>query len=135
MNLTGKELGRGTVNGCTSLAIPAFLDETKDNRGAVSIPDGGAQCAATLARARHRCEGSPAFPACRAANHQPHPETGSRVVLTIAHLDHDPTHNEPDNLRAWCQRCHVTFDALHHASTASRTRKKALEQAGQLTLF
>ena len=88
-----------------------------------------------LARAKHRCEGSPAFPKCRAANHQPHPETGSRVVLTIAHLDHDPTHNEPSNLRAWCQRCHVTFDAAHHASTAARTKKERLEKAGQLRLF
>lgn len=88
-----------------------------------------------LARAEHACEGSPAYPDCRAINHHPHPITGSRVVLTTAHLDHDPTHNDLANLRAWCQRCHVTYDADHHASTAARTRKTHLEQAGQLTLF
>lgn len=91
--------------------------------------------AEVLTRASHACEGSPTYPTCRARNHEPHPVTSSRVVLTIAHLDHNPTNNDLTNLRAWCQRCHVTYDADHHASTAARTRKKRLEQAGQLTLF
>ena len=42
-----------------------------------------------LKRSGHKCEGSPSYPDCRAINHQPHPITGSNVVLTIAHLDHD----------------------------------------------
>jgi len=67
--------------------------------------------AAILARAGHVCEGSPRYPDCRAADRQPHPITGSRVVLTIAHLDHTPENCEPANLRAWCQRCHGTYDA------------------------
>ncbi len=37
-------------------------------------------------RAGNRCEGTPEFPNCRAVNYKPHPETGSRVVLTVAHL-------------------------------------------------
>ena len=53
-------------------------------------------------------------------NGQPHPETGSKVVLTIAHLDHDVTNNAPGNLRAWCQRCHLTYDAPHHVETRRR---------------
>jgi len=64
-----------------------------------------------LERAGNRCEGSPAYPDCRAQNGQAHPETGSKVVLTIAHLDHNPANNAPENLRAWCQRCHNKFDA------------------------
>ena len=32
------------------------------------------------------CEGSPRYPDCRAVNGEPHPETGSRVVLTVAHM-------------------------------------------------
>jgi hypothetical protein len=64
-----------------------------------------------LNRAGNRCEGSPKFPKCRAENRQPHPETGSIVVLTIAHLDHDTRNNKADNLRAWCQRCHNNYDA------------------------
>jgi hypothetical protein len=63
-----------------------------------------------LARAGNRCEGSPAYPDCRAENGQPHPATGSRVVLTIAHLD-DPIEDVRDeNLMAWCQRCHLNYD-------------------------
>lgn len=75
-----------------------------------------------------KCEGSPAYPDCRAANGELHPETGSWVVLTIGHLDHTPENNgEPGdrpNLRAWCQRCHLTYDAKHHAQTAGATRRK-----------
>lgn len=48
---------------------------------------------------------------CGAVNHESHPETGSDVVLTIAHVDHDTDHNDPDNLRALCQRCHNEHDA------------------------
>lgn len=61
--------------------------------------------------AGNRCEGSPAYPDCRAKNGEPHPETGARVVLTVAHLDHQPENVSDANLRAWCQRCHNTYDA------------------------
>lgn len=67
-------------------------------------------------RAGNRCEGSPAYPDCRAENGQPHPVTGSRVVLTCAHLDHDPRNSDPANLRSWCQKCHNTYDAAHRAA-------------------
>ena len=70
-----------------------------------------------LARACDRCEGSPRYPDCRAANGAPHPVTGSRVVLTVAHLDHTPENCADDNLRAWCQRCHNTYDAPHRRSS------------------
>ena len=56
-------------------------------------------------RADNRCEW------CAAENYWPHPETGSKVVLTVAHLDHDPTNNADDNLAALCQLCHNTYDA------------------------
>ena len=73
-------------------------------------------------RAQGRCEGSPAYPDCRAEHGKAHPVTGSLVVLTTAHLDHDTTNNADDNLRAMCQRCHLTHDAQHHASQAAQTR-------------
>lgn len=63
------------------------------------------------ARAEGRCEGSPAFPDCRAENGKAHTVTGSIVVLTVAHLDHQPENCGDDNLRAMCQRCHNTYDA------------------------
>ena len=53
---------------------------------------------------------------------RPHPLTGSRVVLTVAHLDHVPEHSDPANLKAMCQRCHLAYDAAEHAANASHTR-------------
>lgn len=81
--------------------------------------------AAILERAGNRCEGSPAWPDCRAANGAPHPVTGSRVVLTIAHLDHRPQNCDPANLRAWCQRCHNAYDAPHRSAGRFLRRKGA----------
>ncbi len=46
-----------------------------------------------------------------------------RVVLTVAHLDHQPENCDPENLRAWCQRCHLRYDAEHHARNAAATRR------------
>lgn len=83
-----------------------------------------------LERAGHACEGSPDFPDCRAPNYEPHPETGSRVVLTIAHLDHTPENCDDENLRAWCQRCHLHYDRHHHASTRRTTRMAAADSGG-----
>lgn len=74
-------------------------------------------------RAGNRCEGSPAYPECQAENGQAHPVTGSRVVLTVAHLDHTPENCHPANLRAWCQRCHLNYDKHHHARTRQADRK------------
>jgi hypothetical protein len=34
------------------------------------------------------------------------------IVLTIAHLDHNPAHNDMQNLGALCQRCHLNYDRL-----------------------
>lgn len=71
------------------------------------------------------CVGSPAYPDCRAAHAAPHPATGARVVLTVAHLDHTPENCEDDNLRAWCQRCHNTYDAPMRArGIADRARSR-----------
>lgn len=74
-----------------------------------------------------RCEGSPAYPDCRAADGFPHPVTQSTVVLTVAHLDHNPQNNgtpgDRPNLRAWCQRCHNTYDLpMRRAGIAARAR-------------
>ena len=77
-------------------------------------------------RAENRCEGSPAYPTCRAENGQPHPVTGSRVVLTTAHLDHMPANCDAANLRAWCQRCHNTYDAGHRAANRAKTAQARL---------
>ena len=38
----------------------------------------------------------------------------TRVYLACAHLDHDPGNNEPANLKALCQRCHILHDREEH---------------------
>jgi hypothetical protein len=50
--------------------------------------------------------------------------TGSKVVLTTAHLDHVPENCDPDNLKAMCQACHLHYDRHHHAQTAYKTRRR-----------
>ncbi|MDN7488528.1 hypothetical protein QZM35_12540 [Burkholderia sp. AU45274] len=47
----------------------------------------------------------------------------TRVVLTIAHLDHVPEHCDDANLKALCQRCHLAYDAEHHRANAAATRR------------
>ena len=54
------------------------------------------------------------------------------IVLTIAHLDHTPENNDPDNLRALCQLCHNQYDAKHRAATRAETLKA---KKGQKELF
>ena len=58
-----------------------------------------------------------------------------RIVLTIAHLDHDITNNTPDNLAALCQRCHLQHDQAHHTANAAATRRNKHLAAGQHELF
>lgn len=72
--------------------------------------------AAILERADNKCE------FCGIENYAV--RDGSRVVLTIAHLDHTPEYNNPDNLRALCQRCHNRYDAKHRAETRKQSSKE-----------
>jgi len=69
-----------------------------------------------------------------------------KIVLTIAHVDHDITNNDlmdhqgpalpkhQSNLRAWCQKCHLSHDADHHKHNAAKTRRKKAVDAGQQEL-
>lgn len=45
--------------------------------------------------------------------------TGSRVVLTVAHLCHTPECRE--HVKAMCQGCHLHYDKEHHAMSRRRT--------------
>lgn len=55
-----------------------------------------------------------------------------RIVLTVAHLDHDPSNNDPDNLKCWCQLHHLRYDVEHHKESRRRSRD---EKRGQMHLF
>jgi hypothetical protein len=78
------------------------------------------------------CEGSPAFPDCRAENYLLHPITDTRVVLTTAHLDGDKTNNRFSNLRRLCQRCHLRHDLGRHIMARKYGRRY---RVGQLAIF
>lgn len=69
---------------------------------------------AVVARVRARSGGQCEFEIdgvrCTARNGEPHPITGSKVVLTVAHLDHMPENCSDENLKDACQRCHNRYD-------------------------
>ena len=78
-------------------------------------------------RAKNRCEW------CGAENGKIHPKTGSRVVLTTAHVfDERPEAAGLLNLAALCQRCHNRHDAPRRQA---RRRARIEERAGQRLLF
>lgn len=83
------------------------------------------------ARAGQRCESVPGQPACEAKQGERHPITKAIVVLTVAHLDHQPENCADENLRALCQRCHNRYDQKHRQRNAARTRRTA-KQNGEL---
>jgi hypothetical protein len=53
-----------------------------------------------------------------------------RVVLTVAHLDHQPENCDYSNLMAMCQKCHNIYDRKHRNQTLRNSRN-----IGQLKLF
>jgi hypothetical protein len=55
--------------------------------------------------------GKKPYPRCTARNYEEHPITGSKVILTVAHLNHEIENCDDDNLKAMCQRCHNKMDA------------------------
>lgn len=82
---------------------------------------------------------------CGALHGQPHPRTGSRVVLTVAHLGapypdgrpgdkRDKSDCRDENLAALCQACHLAFDRDEHVQSAAATRRSQRIAAGQLEL-
>jgi hypothetical protein len=46
------------------------------------------------------------------------------IVLTTAHLNHDPRDCRPENLAPMCQRHHLAYDAELHRQTAYATRRR-----------
>lgn len=78
-------------------------------------------------RAKGRCEW------CFAAHGLPHPLTGSKVILTTAHVfDSAPEASSLLNLAALCQRCHLIHDKDIHKANRQRSREQL---SGQIRLF
>lgn len=78
---------------------------------------------AILQRANNKCEfcGIENHKWARSVIQNNHRGTYYRVVLTIAHLDHNPQNCNPNNLRALCQKCHNRYDAEHRRKNRSHT--------------
>ncbi|MCB1918617.1 MAG: hypothetical protein KDJ28_01400 [Candidatus Competibacteraceae bacterium] len=105
-------------NACEQCGVPNSIVIARgidDDAGTFMIADTGAVHDADTGEYRGRAKGSEY---CS--------RKMIRVVLTIAHLDHTPEHNAPENLRALCQRCHLAHDRDHHQQTAYKTRRRLL---------
>lgn len=75
---------------------------------------------------KHDCELSGCLNECLYDDEKPRFFT---IVLTVAHLNHDPSDCRPENLKAWCQKCHLSYDKEHHMknSRETRDRKRGLQ--------
>ena len=84
------------------------------------------------AEGRCECEGECGLDhagRCVAMHAEAHPTTGSKVVLTTAHLA-DPIEDCSDeNLRAMCQQCHNKYDA---PMRQAGRRERAFADQGKL---
>jgi hypothetical protein len=61
---------------------------------------------------------------CVELNHAAAKWANGRIVLTVAHLNHQPEDCRPENLKAMCQRCNLRYDIEHHQQSAYATRRK-----------
>lgn len=108
-------------------------------------PSGWKKISLTIRRvAGNRCE------QCGIPNGSPLPSgRNGKVVLTVAHIGapfankpgdpHDKHDVRRENLKAWCQACHLRYDLEDHIKHAKETRqRKKREQiamSGQMELF
>lgn len=85
----------------------------------------GGQCECRGECGWHRCATRwPGIQRCPAVQYADHPVTESKVVLTVAHLNHTPEDCRDDNLKALCQGCHLAFDDELHTINRAITREK-----------
>ena len=81
----------------------------------------GGQCECEGECGLHRTTPGPRR--CIERNGQPAKWAKGKVVLTVAHLNHQPMDCRDENLKAMCQRCHLRYDMTHHQLNARRTRR------------
>ncbi len=80
-------------------------------------------------RARGQCEWVENGQRCPCRHGEISPLTGSRVILTTAHLyDMRPEAASLLNLGALCQLHHLALDRYHHILTAARNRRRRSPQ-------
>lgn len=54
-----------------------------------------------------------------------------KIVLTVAHLNHDEACDDVEQMKHLCQRHHLRLDSKHHQRNAARTRRN---RGGQLDM-
>ncbi len=101
-----------------SLSIRRRAGDVCECSGECGDAHDGGRCSAPNGQTIQRVEGDPAM-------WRPHNHTEScavtrcgatKVILTVAHLDHDEQHNDPGNLLAVCSRCHFGIDRTDNAN-------------------
>ncbi len=94
----------------------------------------GGRCECTGQCGSPRCITRHGETRCTAVHLTPHPVTGSKVVLTVAHFNHTPEDVRDVNLADWCQLCHLAYDRHLHEANRRRNRLAA-QQRGMNSLF
>jgi hypothetical protein len=80
----------------------------------------GGRCECSGQCGRHLGKRCPAMVAL------PHPVTGSRVILSAAHLDHSTGEVSDSMLAAMCQWCHLRYDLKQRLLTRLYNRTKQM---------
>lgn len=111
---------------CEECHVPNYAWIWRDSYG--NWHDAGEQ---TLREAGH--EKTPFTIACTFADGRVGQIIVIRIILTVAHLDHNIDNNADNNLKAFCQWHHLRHDKDHHARNAATTRwRKKSEGQGEL---
>lgn len=60
---------------------------------------------------------------CRGTDY--HSKSFTKIVLTIAHMDHALVDHSDGNLKALCQKCHLGHDRQQHIESRRKTKKES----------
>lgn len=102
----------------------AMIVRGSDNQGAASLPAWRFAGASVYDRTFNACTGEP-IPGANWDTFDANTKGPVKVILTVAHLDHQPENCARENLRALCQRCHNDYDApMRRAGIRERERDK-----------
>ena len=55
-----------------------------------------------------------------------HEDNVVQIILTVAHLDHNPSNCDYANLKALCQKCHNNYDRPHRNHTRLNNKNKGV---------
>jgi len=107
---------------------PSVLNRAGDRCEFCDVPNGAVVVRDDDAGTWQTVEGS-AVNAARADGEEP-----VKIILTVAHLNHNVNDNRPENLKALCQRCHLRWDAELHRKNAAKTRDRKRLERGEVFL-